>query len=105
MFTLKTASPEGWAGALRLFVKRAVTLSPSHSVQKRSQRKGRCCGPHTVCLGEASLIPSPQGPFERRIAPGLFGFLSEAVTVVLTVTLLLCKIEDISEYYCDGKSV
>lgn len=58
-----------------------------------------------VSHGEASLISAPQEPFERIIALGLFGFLSEAITVALPVTLLLCETEDINEYYCDGKSV
>lgn len=54
--------------------------------------------------GEAGLISTPQDPFEKVIAPGLFDFLSEAIAVFLTVTLLLRKTEDINEYYCDGKS-
>lgn len=55
--------------------------------------------------GEASLISTPRDPIERRMALGLFGFLSEAVPGILTVALLLCKIEDINEYYWDGKSL
>lgn len=58
-----------------------------------------------VSHGGASLISAPREPFDRIIALGLFGFLSEAITVGLTVTLLLWKMEDINEHYCDGKSV
>lgn len=55
--------------------------------------------------GEAGLISTHQDPFEKIIALGFFDFLSEGIAVFLTVTLLQCKIEDINEYYCDGKSV
>lgn len=53
--------------------------------------------------GETGLISTPQDPFEKIIARGLFDFLSEAIAVFLTATLLLCKMEDINDYYCDGK--
>lgn len=55
--------------------------------------------------GETGLISTPQDAFEKIIAQGLFDFLSEAIAVFLTVTLLLRKMEDINDYYCDGKSM
>lgn len=58
-----------------------------------------------VSRGEAGLMSTPQDPFEKVIALGLFDFLSEAISVILTVTWLLCKIEDINDCYCHGKSV
>lgn len=60
---------------------------------------------NVVSHGEAGLTLTSQDPFEKIIAPGLFDSLSEAIAVILTVTLQLCEIEDINEYYCDGKSV
>lgn len=60
---------------------------------------------NVVSHGEAGLTSIPQDPFEKIIAPGLFDFLSEAIAVVLTVTLRQCEIEDINEYYCVGKSL
>lgn len=51
------------------------------------------------------LISTLQDLFEKIIALGLFDFLSGTTAVILTLTLLLCKTEDVNEYYCDGKSV